>query len=103
MIETLRDALAIKTNEASEKWAVFEAERERVARSNADISKNAPEVRRLSDLHDEYKALSDEAADLQQRLIKALDGGGGSFAVTGRDGLSSLGSEFLKHLGASGM
>ena len=103
MLSSLREAYATKTREATERWSAFEAERKRLVESGADLQKDTAAVKRLDDLHQAYKAVAEEAGDLQERMLRAIDGKATSLPGAARDGLASVGSEFLKRLGVSGV
>jgi HK97 family phage major capsid protein len=97
----LRSAFEAKRTEAQEAWAVFEGARDEAVSSGVDLRKDVTAVKRLDDLHSAYKAIAEEASDLQERMLRAIDGK--SVVLPGeasRDGVKSLGAEFLKRMGA---
>ena len=93
-----------KRTAAQEAWLAFEQERDRLVRAGSDLAKDAAAVKRLDDLHSEYKAAADEATDLQERLLRAVEGKSEALpGDLGRDGMRSLGQQFLKGLGVAGI
>ena len=99
MLSALRETHAAKNHEAAERWQAFESERKRLIESATDLQKDMAAVKRLDDLHQAYKAVADEAGDLQERLLRTIDGKlvGGSSRED--KGIPGLGAEFLRRLG----
>ena len=100
VLSPLREAFEVKNREAAERWASFDAERKRLIESGTDLQKDTAAVKRLDDLHQAYKAVADEAGDLQERLLRAIDGK--AFGGPSREdkGIPGLGSEFLAASGS---
>jgi len=97
----LRSAFEAKRADAQEAWAVFEAAKDQAVASGVDLQKDAKAVKRLDDLHTAYRTVAVEANDLQERMLRAIDGKSVSLpGEASRDGMKSLGAEFLKRLGA---
>src|SRR6185503_13422206 len=74
MLSALREGHAAKSRQAAERWSDFDAERKRLIESGTDLQKDTAAVKRLDDLHQVYKAVAGEAGDLQERLLRAIDG-----------------------------
>jgi HK97 family phage major capsid protein len=66
----LKFALDAKIEEAKQLWSEFENERKKVVESGE--AKSAAALKRLEEMHDTYLVVSDEAGDLQTKLIRQL-------------------------------
>jgi HK97 family phage major capsid protein len=100
-LTALRGAHDVKNREAAERWQAFDSERKRLIESGTDLHKDVAAVKRLDDLHQAYKTVADEAGDLQERLLRAVDGKLTDGASREDKGIPGLGAEFLRRLGVS--
>lgn len=105
LTRTLREALNAKRDDAKTAWQKFEGEKKRLAADGIDLKADTDKLRALSDLHETYKGVASDAAELEERLLRHIDGKAPGGIPTGEDGrLTGLGSEFLKRVGgASGL
>src|SRR5512133_1959705 len=103
VLSSLHSAYEEKRAAAQDAWQAFEKERDRLTESGIDLTKDANALKTLDDLHTAYKAVAGEAQDLEQRMLRAIDGKGAPApGETARDGMTSIGAAFLKGLGVSG-
>src|SRR4051794_30122761 len=104
VLGSLRSAFEEKRAAAQQAWQTFAAERDGLTGAGVDLTKDAGALKKLDDLHEVYKGVADEALDLQRRLLRAIDGKGeGLPRDTARDGMTSVGAQFLKALGVGGV
>ena len=87
IVAELRAALDTKRDESKAAYAEFDRERQRLIDSDTDLT-TGPEVERLNGLHEHYKALSDEEADLADKWEKAvaIEGSGVRKTASGNGG-----------------
>ena len=96
----LRAALNAKREEAAERWSEFERERKQAIDAGTDLASDQKTLKRLDDLHARYDAVSKEAQDLEERWSRRVGGAAPVLAGQARDGVESMGAEFLRRLGA---
>ena len=97
----LRSVHDAKRREAGEKWQAFETARKQAIESATDLTKDAAKLRELDDLHKAYEATAKELVDLQERLLDHADGKAhGGIPAHEDKGITGLGAEFLRRIGA---
>lgn len=100
ILSALRAAHDAKRVEASERWAAFETARRKAIESGTDLTKDHTALRRLDDLHREYKAVAEDLGELQERLFDHIDGKAAGIPSGADKGIAGLGAQFLRKIGA---
>jgi HK97 family phage major capsid protein len=104
VLSSLRSAHEEKRTAAQEAWQAFAKKRDALTESGVDLSTDTKALTALDDLHSAYKAVADEAQDLEARMLKAIDGKAAPIpGETARDGMASIGAAFLKGMGVGGV